>query len=202
MVKKAAPTATPTPEPSLSEEQIGYGVIVGASLVVCLAVNLTGFVLKRLPGVLAPFRRKPKQHNAEKYQPFNSQPSTRTPVTPNLLQRFLQCREGMCPILPGAPMPTKPGVYWRDTAQWVEYSPQQSARIIDGYNALHQAEYAHMHTPSTRNLRSSAKSSKTAAAVAAGPGTPPPPKGIGGGVVLGGLTAETPRGKPQVSKGG
>jgi len=38
----------------------------------------------------------------------------------------------MCPIRPGAAMPTKPGVYWRDTQQWVEYSPAQSALIIDG----------------------------------------------------------------------
>jgi cell division septation protein DedD len=67
----------------------------------------------------------------------------------------------MCPIRPGAPLPTKPGVYWRDTAQWVEYPTTTSARIMDGYNSLHLAEY--------KNL---------AGSIGVGcPGTPP--KGVG-----------------------
>ena len=42
----------------------------------------------------------------------------------------------MCPIKPGAPLPTKPGVYWRDTQRWVEYPPSVSARLADALNAL------------------------------------------------------------------
>lgn len=114
----------------------------------------------------------------------------------------------MCPIKPGAPLPTKPGVYWRDTAQWVEYDPQQSALIIDGYAALHQAEYnmksAHSSSASsTRSLRSSSRGLGTTEDFCRSPYGPgaAPDKGMGGGVVAGGLTAETPRGRPQVDLG-
>ena len=46
----------------------------------------------------------------------------------------------MCPIRPGAPMPTAPGVYWRDTARWVRYPLDVSAKILDALDALHAAE--------------------------------------------------------------
>jgi hypothetical protein len=35
----------------------------------------------------------------------------------------------MCPIEPGAAVPTKPGVYWRDTSAWVRYSDASATKI-------------------------------------------------------------------------
>ena len=45
----------------------------------------------------------------------------------------------MCPIKPDALIPTMPGVYWRDTDQWVKYSPEISALIVDGYHSYYYA---------------------------------------------------------------
>ena len=136
-------------------------------------------------------RRNKKVHNAETYQPYQLPRAT-----------------SMCPIKPGAPMPTKPGVYWRDTAQWVEYAPHHSALIIDGYNALYQAEYE-KSKGTTKSPRSSSSTVSSAAqdnndGVSAlrffgfldqrpsSPGTPPS-RGLGGGVVAGDLTPVTLR---------
>jgi hypothetical protein len=35
----------------------------------------------------------------------------------------------MCPIKPGDAVPTKPGVYWRDTSAWVRYADASATKI-------------------------------------------------------------------------
>lgn len=176
----ASPASALDPSPIRLRGLLETGVGIFALTSVILAAEIAAEALFRLPGLLAkPFTRRKKaaKLNAENYQRSLQRRGNGT------------CTTHMCPIKPGASMPTKPGVYWRDTAQWVEYTPQQSALIMDGYNALHQAECIEKNGNRVGNPPNTSQSPFTRP-----PSPRTPPRGIGGGVVAGGLTAETPRG--------
>ena len=98
------------------------------ALAACSALGY-GFVasLKKLGKCFASLRERRRNRRRERH-----------PVT----------GRAMCPIKPGAPLPTKPGVYWRDTQRWVEYPLSVSARLADALNAL-PAEYDGLGSPNS-----------------------------------------------------
>ena len=98
------------------------------ALAACSALGY-GFVasLKKLGKCFASLRERRRKRRRERH-----------PVT----------GRAMCPIKPGAPLPTKPGVYWRDTQRWVEYPLSVSARLADALNAL-PAEYDGLGGPNS-----------------------------------------------------
>ena len=104
----ATPTTTGSSSSSTNKPRLKQLLLSGG--VFTLNTGAALFIFERL---LSRVKRSREQH-----LPHPAHDPVRDYQKPRSKAPFGPCSYAMCPIRADARMPTKPGVYWRDTAQW------------------------------------------------------------------------------------